>query len=99
MPDDRTGYRLPPGARAAFVAGEFESDIAINGAGVRDEPIGRKAADERRIVILGDSIVMAVQVSLDQTFVKQLERRLNAHAAAVHSPVHYRVINAGVQGY
>jgi lysophospholipase L1-like esterase len=96
MPDDQTGYRLRPGARTHFVTSEFESDIAINDAGVRDEPIGPKEANERRIVILGDSLVMAVQVSLDQTFVKQLERRLNATATP---PLHYRVINAGVQGY
>ncbi len=101
MPDDRTGYRLRPGASTHFVTSEFESDIAINDAGVRDEPIGPKAPDERRIVILGDSIVMAVQVSLDQTFAKQLERQLNAHAvsSAGTPPLHYRVINAGVQGY
>lgn len=96
MPDDQTGYRLRPGARTHFVTSEFESDIAINDAGVRDEPIGPKAPHERRIVILGDSIVMAVQVPLEQTFAKQLERRLNASAVP---PTRYRVINAGVQGY
>jgi lysophospholipase L1-like esterase len=96
MPDDATGYRLRPGASTHFVTSEFESDIAINEAGVRDLPIGPKAPNERRIVILGDSIVMAVQVSLDQTFVKQLERQLNARATP---PIRYRVINAGVQGY
>jgi lysophospholipase L1-like esterase len=97
MPDDRTGYRLRPGASTHFVTSEFESDITINEVGVRDLPIGPKQPNERRIVVLGDSIVMAVQVSLDQTFVKQLERQLNAGAGA--SGLHYRVINAGVQGY
>jgi hypothetical protein len=96
MPDDQTGYRLRPGASTHFVTSEFESDIAINEAGVRDLPIGPKQPNERRIVILGDSLVMAVQVSLDQTFAKLLERQLNASATA---PVRYRVINAGVQGY
>jgi hypothetical protein len=95
MPDDRTGYRLRPGASTHFVTSEFTADIAINDAGVRDEPIGPKAANERRIVVLGDSLVMAVQVPLEQTFVKQLERRLNA----AQPTLHYRVINAGVQGY
>jgi lysophospholipase L1-like esterase len=89
------------------VTSEFATDIAINQAGVRDEPIGPKMPGERRIVILGDSLVMAVQVPLAQTFGKLLERRLNEAAVAAGgdanncggAPVHYRVINAGVQGY
>lgn len=115
MPDPQTGYRLRPGAETRFVTNEFTTDIAINPQGVRDRPIGPKAPGERRIVILGDSLVMAVQVPLDETFGKRLERRLNAELAASASasrsasatasakaepaPTHYRVINAGVQGY
>ena len=53
----------------------------INGAGVRDdETIGPKAPDERRIVLLGDSLVLSVQVPFAQTFGELLERRLNARA-------------------
>jgi lysophospholipase L1-like esterase len=102
MPDDETGYRLRPGARTRYATREFETEIDINEAGVRDEPIGPKAPGERRIVILGDSLVMAVQVPLEETFGKLLERRLNATAVPPRDhgdPVHYRVINAGVQGY
>jgi lysophospholipase L1-like esterase len=96
MPDDQIGYRLRPGARTHYVTREFQTDIEINDAGVRDTPIAPKAPNERRIVILGDSLVMAVQVPLEHTFGKQLEARLNASAVA---PARYRVINAGVQGY
>jgi lysophospholipase L1-like esterase len=96
LPDDRIGYRLRPGAAITFSTREFTTDIAINGQGVRDDPIGAKAPGERRIVVLGDSIVLAVQVDLTKTFCKVLERRLNARAARGTS---YRVINAGVQGY
>ncbi len=96
MPDDRIGYRLRPGAQTHFATAEFETDIAINSSGVRDLPIGPKPPHERRIVILGDSLVMAVQVPLAQTFAKRLEDRLNASATP---PARYRVINAGVQGY
>lgn len=119
MPDPQTGYRLRPGAETRFVTNEFTTDIAINPQGVRDRPIGPKAPGERRIVILGDSLVMAVQVPLAQTFGKLLEQRLNAApasgggagagagttaeagagAAAAAAAPHYRVINAGVQGY
>ena len=48
-------------------------------AGVRDDDeIGPKAPDERRIVLLGDSLVLSVQVPFAQTFGELLEQRLNA---------------------
>jgi hypothetical protein len=94
--DPATGYRLKPGARVRFATSEFDTDIAVNSSGVRDdEEIGPKAADERRILILGDSLVLAVQVPFSQTFGELLERRLNDAG----SRYRYRVINAGVQGY
>jgi hypothetical protein len=94
--DPATGYRLKPGARVRFATAEFDTEIAINSSGVRDdEQIGPKAADERRILILGDSLVLSVQVPFRQTFGELLERRLNAS----QSSLRYRVINGGVQGY
>ncbi len=96
MTDPYIGYRLRPGARTHFKTSEFETDIQIDGAGVRDDEIPPKAPGERRIVVLGDSLVMAIQVPTAQTFCRRLEERLNADPAA---PYHYRVINAGVQGY
>jgi lysophospholipase L1-like esterase len=91
-----TGYRLNPNARVRFTTSEFDTEIRINGSGVRDdEEIGPKLPNERRIVLLGDSLVLAVQVPFSQTFGELLERRLNADP----SPYRYRVINAGVQGY
>lgn len=95
MTDPRIGHRLQPGATAHFRTPEFATDIAINSSGVRDAEFGAKPPGERRVVILGDSLVMAVQVPLEQTFAKQLEARLNA-ADTAHT---WRVINAGVQGY
>jgi hypothetical protein len=96
MPDPAIGYRLRPHARTRFVTAEFDTDIAINDQGVRDdEPIGPKPPNERRIVVLGDSLVLSVQVQQRQTFCRLLQDRLNAAGG----PVRYRVINAGVQGY
>ena len=93
--DDRIGYRLQPNARAHFATAEFETDIAINNAGVRDsEDLGPKPAGERRVLLLGDSLVLSVQVPFEQTFGELLEGRLNTGASA-----RYRVVNAGVQGY
>jgi lysophospholipase L1-like esterase len=97
MTDSRIGYRLKPGARTHFKTSSFETDIVINSSGTRDEEIGPKAANERRILVLGDSLVLSVQVALEQTFCKRLEDALN-HDPAL-APYHYRVINAGVQGY
>jgi lysophospholipase L1-like esterase len=94
--DPAIGYRLKPEARVRFATTEFDTDIAVNSSGVRDtEEIGPKAVNERRILLLGDSLVLAVQVPFSETFGERLERRLNAEG----SPYRYRVINAGVQGY
>jgi lysophospholipase L1-like esterase len=96
LQDPRVGYRLKPGARTRYTTVEFSTDITINGQGVRDDrDIGPKAPNERRIVILGDSLVLALQVPLEQTFCKLLEVKLN-RADPAHQ---WRVINAGVQGY
>jgi len=96
MDDPATGFRMKPGARVRYTTSEFDTQININGAGVRDdEELGPKAPDERRIVILGDSLVLSVQVPFRQTFGELLEQRLNARGSGVR----YRVINAGVQGY
>lgn len=96
MPDPAIGYRLRPDARTRFVTDEFEASIAINAQGVRDDAvIGPKPANERRIVVLGDSLVLSVQVDRERTFCQLLEDRLNSAGGAIR----YRVINAGVQGY
>lgn len=94
--DPLIGYRLAPGASTRFTTSEFDTTIAINQAGVRDDDeIPPKPPGERRIVVLGDSLVLSVQVPFSQTFTEQLERRLNEAGG----PTTYRVINAGVQGY
>ena len=86
-PDEVTGYRLQPGARVRFTTSEFDTDIAINSRGVRDdEEIGPKAPNERRIVILGDSLVLSVQVPFGETFGELLEHRLNAEQSHVPVP-------------
>lgn len=95
MPDEAIGYRLRPGAAIRFATPEFTTDIAISAQGVRDELVpSPKPADERRIVVLGDSIVLAVQVEAHETFTARLQERLNREGRS-----RYRVVNAGVQGY
>jgi lysophospholipase L1-like esterase len=94
--DPVLGYRMKPGARTHFKTSEFAADIAVNSDGFRDgEELGPKPANERRILLLGDSLVLSVQVAFDQSFGERLERRLNSRGSATR----YRVVNAGVQGY
>ncbi len=96
MQDPDVGFRLKPHARTRFETAEFDTHIDINNAGVRDSSdIGPKAGTERRIVILGDSLVLSVQVPFEHTYGELLESRLNARQTRYR----YRVINAGVQGY
>jgi len=96
MDDPEVGIRLRPGAHIRYTTVEFSTDIAINAQGVRDDqPIGPKPPGERRIVVLGDSLVFSVQVEAAETFCKRLEQKLNAAGG----PDRWRVINAGVQGY
>ena len=96
MPDDRIGYRLRPGTDIRYSTTEFSTRLTINRDGVRDDhDLGAKQPGERRVLVLGDSYVFAVQVPLGDTFVKQLEGRLNAIAPECQ----WRVINGGVQGY
>ncbi|HXW07252.1 MAG TPA: hypothetical protein VD833_18595 [Vicinamibacterales bacterium] len=94
--DPVAGFRLKPHARVRFRTAETDAVIAINGLGVRDdEEIGPKPPGERRVLILGDSLVLSVQVPVEQTFAELLERQLNAGGIETG----HRVINAGVQGY
>jgi len=96
MQDPQVGHRLRPGSATRYTTPEFTTDLAINAQGVRDDaPIGPKAPNEKRIVILGDSLVLSVQVALQETFAKHLERGLQTDEPSVR----WRVINAGVQGY
>ena len=46
IPDPASATGCKPGARVRFTTAEFDTEIAINGAGVRDdEEIGPKAAE------------------------------------------------------
>lgn len=94
--DNRIGYRLRPGAAIRYATSEFSTELAINASGVRDDAeIGPKTGRERRVLIMGDSYVFAVQVPFRETLGEQLEAQLNASDPVLH----WRVINAGVQGY
>jgi hypothetical protein len=94
--DPRVGHVLRAGADVRYTTSEFDTRLTINPQGVRDDdPVGPKAAGERRVLLLGDSYVFAVQVPFRATMGERLEARLNEREAAPR----WRVINGGVQGY
>jgi hypothetical protein len=94
-PDRTLGYRLLPHARYRWTLEGF-SHGRFNAAGWRDRDYTEaKPAGTTRILFLGDSYVEALQVPLDSTFHKRLERALNARAP--HDR-HYEVIALGQSG-
>jgi hypothetical protein len=93
--DPDLGWSLRPGAEGDSVE-EAVVRVKINAAGMRDDREHEiaKAAGVYRVAILGDSFAEAMQVPLERTFSKLLERDL---AACRGGPV--EVLNFGVQGY
>lgn len=88
-------YGLKPHARRRDAT---HPDVVyqVNAEGFRDRAFGRApASDALRILVLGDSIAFGYGVALEQTFAKQLERRLRAAAEAPS----FEVLNLGVSGY
>lgn len=66
----------------------------INGQGLRmDEDLGPKAAGERRLLCVGDSVTFGANVKTGETFPSQLQHRLRARGTA------WRVLNGGVTSY
>ena len=72
------GYRLKPGARCDSRPRNSTPDRHQQPGLRDDEEIGPKGPNERRILVLGDSLVLSVQVPFKQTFGELLEQRLNA---------------------
>jgi len=94
--DSELGFVHPPGRTGKFMRERTEPHIvSINSKGLRDHEFEyEKLPGVRRIVMLGDSMTEAMQVSLEETAAKQLQLLLqeNGHA-------NYEVLNFGVSGY
>lgn len=89
------GRRNKPGAGWKKTS-EFTSWIEVNSKGLRGAEIEyAKPAGEYRILVTGDSFTFAEQVSQNETFAQRLEDRLNAEQPGLH----YRVLNAGSNGW
>jgi hypothetical protein len=97
-PDPLLGTRLIPQMEGWWTQEdlEYRVPVRISGAGFRDvEHSMAKPANVFRILVLGDSFVEAMQVPLEHTLAREIERRVNRSRAAVRC----EVISMGVSGY
>lgn len=93
--DDVLGYTLKPHAEMIIDFNYFKQNVSLNSYGLRDREYGPKDTNERRILALGDSFLFGAVWDANQTFVKVLERELNANTLGPK----YSVVNTGVSGY
>lgn len=94
-PDSQLGWvNIPDASGWESCYGECQIRVTINSQGLRDREIPyENESGATRILMLGDSTTAAMQVALEETFVKQLESELNENAGD------WEVINAGVNAY
>jgi len=91
-PNAATVYGNRPGFRG-YYAGVL---VSINSMGHRGSDFPQpKAANEFRVLLLGDSVTFGQAVEHHHTFSSHLEALLNAK----RTKAYYRVINAGVPGF
>ncbi len=94
--DPTVGKRMRPG----WSGDEFEAPVAINSKGLRNPEIPyEKPAGTYRILALGDSWTFGFRMSEPDAYPRQMERMLDASAAARGDTRRIEVINAGVVGY
>jgi lysophospholipase L1-like esterase len=100
LPDPQTryiespllGWVLPPNSESFSI----EARVRVNSLALRDEEFApRKPPGEWRVLCLGDSLIFGYGTEIEDTFPRQLARRL----AEDRPGPHYRAINAGVSGY
>ena len=87
-------YRtLSPNAEEVFATTEYRTTVRTNRFGLRGPELTDKQADTLRVLVLGDSFTMAVQVEEEETLAGRLDGKLDA---AMGRDV--QVLNAGVSG-
>jgi len=94
QPDPEAVKALRPSARAQIQTAEYSQDIRIDAAGLRGPELPAKATDELRILAVGDSFTLGLQVQEDELFHARLARGLSQRLAR---PV--TAWNAGVDGH
>ncbi|MFN7678465.1 MAG: GDSL-type esterase/lipase family protein [Cyanobacteriota bacterium] len=102
QPEWERGYGLRPNATGRWTR-EGQGQVRINPDGLRDRTHDRRPAPGvLRVALLGDSFSEALQVDLEQTWWKQLERRINSTPTCAwrkEFPGGVEFVNFGVGGY
>ncbi|MBX3469140.1 MAG: hypothetical protein KF878_19890 [Planctomycetes bacterium] len=93
-PDDGLGWRNAPLLDTRVNTGDREVRLVTDARGHRVAPAPAPAPPGRRVLALGDSFLVAMQVEHEDTFAARLERSLSGAAGA---PV--TVTNTGVSGW
>jgi len=98
--DEDTLYKLKAGFKGkTFIEKKIFGEgykVLINSKGLRDYKYSYKRSNNSfRILVLGDSFTFGMGVSLDNTFPKVLEKKLNNGSIDIK----YEVINSGVPAY
>lgn len=91
--DDELIYSLRPSHGRVATEEEFVERAHTNAAGLRDGELGPRDAFERRIVVLGDSMIFGHGVDDGETFPDRLEAIYRDENRSID------VINAGIKGY
>ena len=98
--DDHLGWDHIPGASGRMVTPEFDTEMAINGDGLRDREHERQAAaGVRRILIFGDSFAEGWGVELDESVSKVLEDLLRRRTERSRDGNAIEVLNFGMAGF
>jgi hypothetical protein len=101
QPDLKMGCHHIPGKRVIWRMEGYSAD-KLSSVGLRDsEHSIVKPEGTYRIALLGDSAVESMQVRMDQTFGKVLEKLLNAqlHKTSMGNIKQFEVINFGCSSY
>ncbi|MDD4939037.1 MAG: GDSL-type esterase/lipase family protein [Candidatus Omnitrophica bacterium] len=95
---DTLGYEYTPNFNGIFKTDfNFNTKIKINSKGLRDyEYSYDKPSNVFRILVLGDSFTAGLQVQMEDTYPKVIERLLKNKN---YGNYRYEVINSGVSGY
>lgn len=93
-PDPPGRYGLRPGYRGRMTnRAEFDNEVVISSAGMRERELGPKAPGRRRVLFLGDSFTFGVGVEDHQTFPRRVESTLRVRGLDIEA------VNAGVPGF
>jgi len=106
IPDRQLGWRLVPNSLFTYTGThwyerEFKTQLKINSLGFRDkERTVKKQKDSTRMVVIGDSFVVAREVPFDKTPSQLLERYLSeSNSGKISKKQKYEVLNFGTTGF